>query len=61
MANVFNYLPFKKKKKKKKKRSCNKPVKLHFYYSTQKYDDLITQYLSFSKGAFPKKLNVVFT
>ena len=39
-ANFFNYLSFKKKKKKKKeKKSCNKSVKLHFYYSAQKYDD----------------------
>ena len=35
-ANFFNYLSFKKKKEKK---SCNKSVKLHFYYSAQKYDD----------------------
>ena len=35
-ATFFNYLSFKKKKKEK---SCNKSVKLHFYYSAQKYDD----------------------
>ena len=43
-----------------KKKSCNKSVKLHFYYSTQKYDS-ITRYFPFSKRNFPKKSNVVFT
>ena len=28
-----------KKRKEKEKKSCNKSVKLHFYYSTQNYDD----------------------
>ena len=57
--SLITYLS--KKKKKKKKKNNQKPIKLNFYYSTQKYDDLITQYLSFSKRAFPKKSNVVFT
>ena len=38
-ANFFNFLSFKKKK------SCNKSVKLYlYYYSTQKYDNLITTF-----------------
>ena len=32
-GNFFNFLSFKKKK------SCNKLVKLHFYYSTQTWFD----------------------
>ena len=40
-ANFFNFLSFLKKKKKKK--SCNISVELHVYYSTKKYDDLITR------------------
>ena len=39
----------KKKKERKEKKGCNKSVKLHFYYSTQKYDDSITRYFRFSK------------
>ena len=46
-ANFFNFLSFKKK-------SCNKSVKLYFYYSTQKYDDSITTYFPFSKRQFPQ-------
>ena len=57
--SLITYLS--KKKEKKRKRSCNKPVKLHFYHSAQKYDDLIKQYLCFSKRGFAQKLNVVFT
>ena len=50
-----------KKKKRIEKKSCNKSLKLHFYYSRQKYDDSITRYFPFSKREFLKKLNVVFT
>ena len=52
-GNFFNFLSFKKKKKK----SCNKSVKLHFYYSIQKYDSIIRYF----KFYFPQKSNVVFT
>ena len=50
-----------KKRKEKEKKSCNKSVKLHFYYSTQNYDDSITRYFPFSKRKFSQKSNVVFT
>ena len=54
-ANFFNLLSFKKKKKKeRKKESCNKSVKLHFHYSTTKYDDSITGSFPFSKEILPK-------
>ena len=53
-ANFFNFLSFKKKK------SCNKLLKLYFYYS-RKYDDSITTYFPFSKRKFTKKPNAVFT
>ena len=46
-GNFFNFLSFKKKK------SCNKLVKLHFYYSTQTYDS-ITRYLIKCMGNFQK-------
>ena len=46
--SLISYISKKKKEKKKKKKSCNKSVKLHFYYSTQKYDDSITIYFPFS-------------
>ena len=53
-ANFFNLLSFKKKKEKRKKESCNKSVKLHFHYSTPKYDDSVTRYFPFSKEILPK-------
>ena len=37
-------------------KSCNKSVKLRFYYSKQKYDDSITRYFPFSKREFSKKI-----
>ena len=37
-ANFFKFFSFKKTPKKPQK-NCNKSVKLHFYYSTQKYND----------------------
>ena len=52
--NFFNFLSFKKKKKKK---SCNKSVKLHFYYSIPKYDSIIRYFIFY----FPTKSYVVFT
>ena len=45
----------------KEKKSYNKSVKLHFYYSTQKYDDSTTRYFPFSRSEFPQKSTVVFT
>ena len=46
-ANFFNFLSFKKKK------SCNKSVKLYlYYYSTQKYDNLIRTF-AFRKCSAP--------
>ena len=48
-------------KKRKKKKSYNKSVKLHLYYSTQKYDESLTRYFPFSKREFPQKPNVVLT
>ena len=63
-TNFFNFLSFKKKEKKKRKekKSYNKSAKLHFYYSTEKYDNSITSvatYFSFSKRQFPPKLIAV--
>ena len=37
----------------KANKSCNISVKLHFFYSAQKYDSM-TRYFSFSKREFPK-------
>ena len=46
-------------------KSCSKSVKLHSYYSTQKYDDdSVTRQFHFTKKEFPKKpkkSSVVFT
>ena len=36
-------------------KSCSKSVKLHSYYSTQKYDDdSVTRQFHFTKKEFPK-------
>ena len=50
--SLISYLP----KKGQEKKSCNKSLKLHFYYSAQKYDDSILLYFPFSKRQFPQKI-----
>ena len=43
------------------RKSCNKSVKRHCYFSTQKYDDSITRYFPLSKKEFQNNLHGKFS